>query len=123
VAQSDYATLKLFFNSNPLQKLTSIRHRTESGQQPVELLNEGLSGFTPGAGRCTVEVGYVIPVGGPEENFQAQCKRGSYVDLQLFMGSLVYAGRGKITETEIGQSNSETVTGSFTWIGEFAEFE
>jgi len=123
VALQDYAQLKLFYNSNPLTQCTSLEHVTNSGQQRVDLLETGLAGFTPGSGDCEINFGYAVPIGGPEENFQAACCVGEYVDLQFFQGSLSYAGRGKIITNRVSQSTNQSVEGTVNWVGEMKPFE
>lgn len=123
MALNDYARLAAFINRNLLAQVTSLNHTTEAGNIRIDLLNEGLAGFTPGSGSCTLEIGFVVPAGGPEENFQAICVAREFVDVQLSMGSLDYAGRGKFDTVSVSQSVNASVEGSVTWTGEFAPFE
>lgn len=119
----DYATMAAFVNSNALQQITSIEHVTNSGQQRVDLLNEGLGGFSPGPGDCEINIGFVVPIGGPEENFQAICARGEYVDLQIFQGPLSFAGRGKFLTVRVNRSTNQSLEGTINWLGELKPYE
>lgn len=123
MAVQDYAIMKSFMNSNALIQVTSCSLVTNSGQQRVDLMIEGLGGFTPGSGDCTLEVGFAVPIGGPEENFQAICVAGEYVDMQIFLGSQTWSNRGKITEHRISQSTGQAVEGTFTFVSGLKAFE
>jgi hypothetical protein len=123
VAQQDYARLAVFYNDNLLTQVTSISLTTNSGNQRVDLLNEGLGGFTPGSGDCTIEVGFVVPAGGLEEEFQQHCADREFVKMQVPVGSKDYVGKGKLDTVSISQSVNASVEGSFTWIGELAALE
>jgi hypothetical protein len=123
LAQQDYARLAAFLDDNLLTQVTSISLTTNSGNQRVDLLNEGLGGFTPGSGDCTIEIGFVVPAGGLEEEFQQKCANRDFVKMQVPVGSKDYVGKGKIDTVSISQSVSASVEGSLTWIGELAALE
>jgi hypothetical protein len=93
---------------------------TNGGQQRVDILNEGLGGFTPGSGDVTVTIGFAIPIGGTEATFQEDCSNGSYIDLQIPIGKKDYVGRGKLESVSMSQSVNAAAEGTFTWIGELA---
>lgn len=119
----DYAKLPVFYNGTRLLQITSVKLTTNSGQQRVDLLNEGLGGFTPGSGDVTIDIGFVIPIGGPEADYQQDCQRGSYVTLQVGVGRVGYIGRGKIMNCDIGQSVNASSEGSFQWVGQTKPLE
>jgi hypothetical protein len=123
MAVQDYANLGILYNGNPLTQITSISHTTESGQQRVDLLNEGVGGFTPGAGSCEIEVGFVVPIGGLEDTFQQDCVNGTYVTLQVPIGSKDYIGRGKLMTCRISQSTGAVTEGTWTWTGQLKAIE
>lgn len=118
MSAQDYANLAVFYNGNALIQITSIAMTTQSGQQRVELLNEGLGGFTPGSGSVNIEIGFVVPIGGLEDTFQEDCANGAFVTLQVPIGSKDYIGRGKIMEVKISQSTNAVTEGTFTWDGQ-----
>lgn len=113
----DYANLAVFYNSNPLIQVTSISLSGESGQQKVELLNEGLGGFTPGSGSTTIEINFVVPIGGTEDTFWNDMANGTFVTLQIPIGGVDYIGKGKIMSVKISQATNAATEGSFTWDG------
>jgi hypothetical protein len=121
--QQDYAKLTAFYNQAYLQQLTSISHKTESGQQPVNLLNEGLGGFTPGSGSCTISLGFTIPIGGTEVPYQQDAANGAYVTFQIGVGSVAYIGTGKIMNVDIGQETGSASHGTCEWHGELKAME
>lgn len=117
MAVQDYAQLKLFLNQNYAVQITSLRRRTASGQQPVDLLNEGLGGFTPGSGNVTLEIGYATPLGGTEFPYQETCAAGDYVDVQLVQGPKSFIGRGKFMDDDVNQSTNSNTAGVINWMG------
>ena len=80
-------------------------------------MNQGLGGFTPGSGMCSIEINFVVPIGGTEEQFQEDCANGAFVTLQVPVGNKDYIGKGKIMEVKISQSTNAVTEGSFTWEG------
>lgn len=123
MALQDYARLSVFYNGNALTQITSLSHTTNSGQQRVDLMNEGLGGFTPGPGDCTVDVGYAVPIGGTEDTFQEDCTLGRFVSLQVPIGAKSYLGLGKIMTNTVSGSTGANVEGTFSWTGELRPLE
>ena len=119
----DYAKVTAFYNQSYLREVVSISLETDSGQQPVNLLNEGLSGFTPGTGECKIKIGFVVPIGGTEVPYQQDCANGAYVVFQIGVGSVGYIGKGKILNVSISQSTNGAVEGSVDWMGELKPME
>lgn len=123
MALNDYSQLAATMDGNPLTQVTSISMTTNSGDQRVDLLNEGLGGFTPGSGDVTIEIGYVIPIAGTEDEFQQKCARRDFVTMQVWRAGKSYMGHGKILTDQFSQSVNGSVEGSFTWTGEVAEVQ
>ena len=121
--QQDYAKLSTFADQQSLNQLTSVSHKTDSGQQPVNLLNEGLGGFSPGSGSVTMDLAFAIPIGGTEYPYQQKCANGDYVVFQIGVGSVGYIGRGKILNVEVGQDTGSASHGTAQWHGELKPFE
>jgi len=121
--QKDYARMAVFVDGAYQVEITQMTKRTENGEQQVFTLNEGLGGFTPGSGVCTVSINYVIPASGFEFNFDSACVKRGYHTLQVSAGAHDYIGEGKFLDNEISQSTGATTEGSVNWTGEFAEFE
>jgi hypothetical protein len=118
MALQDYANVSVLYNGNPLEEVTSCEMTTNSGQQRIDTLSKGLSGFTPGAGDVTISIGYAIPIGGPEDNFQQNCAVGAYATLQIGVGPANYVGTGKIMSVSESQSVGASMEGTFEWVGE-----
>lgn len=123
MALQEHASLRAFVDGTYLVELTSITFRTESGQIRVETM-EGLAGFTPGSGVCTVELGLAIPIGGQEHGFQQLCAQGAYVAIQIPVGQEgSYAGKGKIMNVELRQSVNASAEQTVSWEGELGEIK
>ena len=119
----NYAKLSVFYNSNALVQVTSCSMTTNSGQQRVDLMNEGLGGFTPGPGDVSIEVGYALPIGGTEDDFQQDCANGEFVTLQVNRGRHRYIGVGKLMSESVSGSTGANVEGTFSWVGELKPLE
>ncbi len=117
---TEYARLPLFINGAYIRQLTSLELTFNSGQQRVDLLNEGFAGFTPGSGDVTVRVGFAVPIGGVEYPYMKDLVSGSFAEVQVGVGAEVYAGKGKFTELSLNQSVNASLEGSGTWVGQLA---
>lgn len=123
MALTDYATMRAFLNGDPITQNTSLQHVINSGQQRVDLLVEGLGGFSPGPGDCTITIGYVVPKDGSEHPYKSLAARGEYVTLQMSEGRKFYIGQGKFETAETSQSVGSPIAGTATWIGELKPME
>ena len=123
VAQQDYAQFKAFVNGAPAINVTSIGIVTESGVQPVQLLGEGLGGWTSGSGQVTIELGILVPIGGQEHPYQQMAANEEFVDFQVFVGRDTYNGRGKFTNVNLTHSTDSPASGTVTFIGPKKPFE
>jgi hypothetical protein len=110
-------------NGNVLTQITSLKAAWNGGQNRVDLLNEGLSGFTPGSGEVTIDIGFAVPIGGLEEDFTGAVSRGDYVSMQVFLGPKDYVGTGKLLTCDIGQSVNAAVEGNAQWMGTLAPLQ
>lgn len=119
MANQDYAKLPVFIDGTHITQLTSVEYEIDGGQQRVDLLHEGLGGFTPGSGSVTINIGYAVPIGGLEYPYLKRIAAGQYVDMQIGVGSEAYAGRGKIMSSRLSQSVNSSVEGTMTFVGEF----
>lgn len=119
MALQDYGRLPVFYNGAAITQLTSVEATFNSGQNKVDLLNEGLGGFTPGSGEVTIRIGIAMPIGGTEYAYIENTVDGAFVDLQLGLGAKAYAGRGKIMNSSLHQSVNASVEGTIEWLGEF----
>lgn len=118
MALQDFARVAVAINGNVLVAVSSVKATWNSGQNRVDLLNEGLSGFTPGSGDVTIDLGFLVPIGGPEEDYTGKCASGEYVTMQVFIGPKDYVGKGKIMTCDIGQSTNAATEGNLQWLGE-----
>jgi len=114
----DHARLAIFVDQVVQIEVTSIQMTTNSGQQRVDLLNEGLAGFTPGSGDVSLQVGFAVPKGGQEYPWQQKCANGEYVSMQVILGATQYVGLGKFMDVSINQSVNASVEGTANWVGE-----
>lgn len=123
MALQDYARLALAMDSNVLTQITKLDAEWDSGQQRVDLLNEGLAGFTPGSGDVKITVGFVVPIGGLEDDYVGKLVVGQYVAMQMFIGPKDYNGNGKLMNIKIGQSVNASTEGTAEWMGELKQIQ
>lgn len=122
MALQDHARLTIFVNGSRLVTPNSININWDSGQQTVITL-EGLSGFTPTGGTCTVEVSQAVPIGGLEMDFTEHIENGSYIELQVPIGAKSYIGNGKILNGGASQSAQASTEGTWSWQGELKKLQ
>lgn len=123
MAQNDFAILGSIYAGNALAKITSISMQTNSGLQRVDTIGEGLSGFTSGTGDVTVDIGFVIPLQGPEAEFQEHAANHTTVELEVFIGAKTYVGKGKVMTCTISQSVNQAAEGTMQWVGPLKPIE
>lgn len=114
----DHARLSVLVDQTAMIEVTSIQMTTNSGQNRVDLLNEGLAGFTPGSGDVSLNISFAVPIGGQEYPWQQKCATGAYVAMQVRIGPTTYAGVGKFLDVAINQSVNASVEGTANWLGE-----
>lgn len=114
----DHARLVVIVDQNNVLEITSIQMTTNSGQNRVDLLNEGLAGFTPGSGDVSLQIGFAVPKGGQEYPWQQKCASGAYVTMQVIIGAQQYLGLGKFLDVTINQTVNASVEGTANWLGE-----
>lgn len=123
MALNDYASTRAFIDGEPIIQLTSLQHVVNSGQQRVDLLNEGLGGFSPGPGDTTISIGFVVPKEGYEHDYKSKCARGDFVTLQVTEGTHFYIGQGKFDTVETNSSVGSATAGTASWVGELKPME
>lgn len=114
----DHARLGILVDQQVQLEITSIQMTTNSGQNRVDLLNEGLAGFTPGSGDVSLQIGFAVPKGGQEYPWQQKCANGDYVTMQVVIGAQQYSGLGKFLDVSINQTVNASVEGTANWLGE-----
>jgi hypothetical protein len=122
-ALTDYARLALFVDQTYAVQITSLEWVTNSGLQRVDLLNDGLAGFTPGAGDTEINIGFAVPIGGMEYDWQGKCANKEFVTLQLIQADKQYVGTGKLMSVRGAQSVNANLEGSASWIGPLKPFQ
>ena len=123
MAQSDFAKGVVFIGGGYIKYLESFEIAGDAQNQRIDVLNDGLAGFTSGSGSVTINLSFPVPIGGFEVDYWGMFVRREYVDFQVWIGPKKYAGQGKIETCNVGQSVNEATKGSLTWVGEFKDFE
>lgn len=123
MADADFARLGLIYSGNALAKITSLEMMTDAGLQRVDTLIEGFTGWSDGSGSVTLTIGFVIPIGGPEAEFQQHCARKEIVECEFFVGALTYVGRGKVKTVRFSQSVNAAAEGTAEWEGQIKPIE
>jgi hypothetical protein len=122
MALNDFGRMVVFLDGNEIKVAESFDHETESGQQPVVVLNEGLVGFTPGAGQCNLGGTIYVPIGGFEDNMQAWAVEGSYHTFQTGIGANSVINRGKFTNVKLSQSTNGSAQITYQFVGDKKAF-
>lgn len=123
MAQTDFAKITVFCDGGLIEDITSCELAIDAQNQRIDVMNKGLAGFSSGSGIVTINLGFVVPIGGFEVNYWNKCQNREYVEFNIFVGSQKYAGRGKINTCNIQQQTNAPTDGTLTWEGEFRPFE
>lgn len=123
MALQNYARIKILIDGQEMTQITSAQMTTASGNQVVNLMTEGLGGFTEGSGSVSIEVGYAIPIQGTEYDYQVATATKRFVTVQVVQGSNQYVGTGKFDEDSFSQSSGANAEGTVTWMGELNPFQ
>ncbi len=123
MALQNYARIKALIEGQEVTQITSLQMTTSSGNQVVNLMTEGLGGFTEGSGQVSVEIGYAIPIGGTGIDYQKLTAEKSFVTMQIVQGANQYVGTGKFDEDSFSQSSGANAEGTVTWLGELNAFQ
>lgn len=122
-ALTDFAKLAVFVDGGYIQYITSCELAADAQNQRIDVLNEGLAGYSGGSGVVTINLGFVVPIGGLEVDYWGKCVRKEYVEFQVWVGGQKYAGKGKINTCNISQQVNSPTDGTMTWEGEFRPLE
>lgn len=119
----DYAKVRGWIDEQFMVEITSISKRTNAGNIPMNLMNEGLGGFSDGSGETSVAIGYVIPRSGPEFNFDKATVDKGYHNVQITVGNLSCIIKGKFSDNEVGQSTDQGTAGTVNFMGGLTALE
>ena len=117
--QKDFAKVRCWIDGDFAIQLLSVSLRTDAGNIPVNLMNEGLAGFTDGSGSQSISITYAIPRSGMEFNFQRACVERGYHSIQISVAGQAGVFRGKFSDNEISQSADSATQGTVNFVGEF----
>lgn len=123
MALQEYALIQLFLNQAPITQKTRVKRTLDANRQPINLMGIGLAGYAAGIPTCTMEFDAPIPIGGHEFDYEGILARGEFCDMQIFVGSRSYAGRGVIQQVDTGQSAGEGGSSTVQWTGEAKPLE
>ncbi len=118
MALQNYAVTKLFYNGSPITQITRNSRAIAMNNQAIQLMNEGLGGFTDGSPEVRLEWDAPVPIGGPEFDYEGDATARAFVDMQYFIGAKSYAGRGKLESVNTEQSAGTPTSMSVVWVGE-----
>jgi hypothetical protein len=123
MALEKFARAAIALDGQWLRFVTSLSMVTDGGKTPINLLEDGLAGFSPGSGSVTITIGYAIPVGGQEYPFQQKAIRDEDVQAQLRWGGEQYVGLGQLTNDEKNRNVDSPTEGTANWTGVLDEME
>lgn len=119
----DGAILSMFIDGTFQMKASNVSITTNSGQQRLDTLAEGLSGFVPGSGDTSISGTSIVPIGGLEFDWHSAAAKGGYHTIQVVIGAKQYTGIGKFMDATTSQSVNSGTEGSFNWTGQLKPLE
>ena len=114
----DKARIKLFYNGDQVLEASDVTFTSNAENIPTADLERGFSGFTDGAGQCTISWTSNVPLDGPEHPFQRDTAEKRYSVMQVGCGRLDYVGTGKINTTTLSQSTGASTQLQCEWVGQ-----
>jgi hypothetical protein len=123
MALEKFARAALSLDGTWLRFITSLSMVTDGGKTPINLLEEGLAGFSIGSGSVTITAGYALPMAGQEYPFQQKVTRDEDVQAQLRWGAEQYVGLGQLTNDEKNRNVDSPTEGTVNWTGVLDEME
>lgn len=118
MALQSYAQIQFFVNGAPVTQKTRVKRTLTMNRTPINLLGQGLAGYSEGLPELTHELDAPIPIGGHEFDYEGMAHRNEFVETQIFIGSRSYAGLGVIQVVDTGQEAGAAASTSITWTGE-----
>ncbi len=117
---TNHAKLRAMFGGTLLKRATSIRVTGESGKVVVHTMDgpSTFSGFSSGEAVKSIEISYVIPISGPEFDFEKFANSEEFVTCQLFYANKTYAGLGQVMSNSLDDSTGAAMSATAVWVGE-----
>jgi hypothetical protein len=112
-----YALIQFFVNGAPVVQKTRITRSLTANRTPVNLMGEGLSGYTDGIPELTHEFDAPVPIGGHEFDYEGMLTRNEFVETQIFIGARSYAGLGVIQSAVTTQEAGGAASTAVSWTG------
>lgn len=93
-----YTKFSLFLGGTLLAEQNSVDVTHTGGFQDVITTEKGLSGFSPGAGMCTIKVDSAMPRAGIEFDFIQAVYDGTVLDVVMFRAGKKFKTKGIIKD-------------------------
>lgn len=104
-------------------RVTNVEINGQSGMQAIEILKEGLVGFTDGAKRLEISGTWPVFIEGLEKPIPDWIEEGSYHECQIPVGPTNLISKGRFDTFRLGQSTNANTEMSATFIGTFTKMK
>jgi hypothetical protein len=121
MAIQDGALLTVQVDGDECDYITSVHLKTDGGKIPIYTL-KGKVMFAKGAGKLELSIGYSVPVGGFEVNFQKFAAELGRHTIQIDCGGNCLIAEGEFLTDSIGRSANAATEGTCDWQGELSSF-
>lgn len=118
------ARVQFFVEGIPLEWFTNASVTVSPNNQPINTVNEGLAGISPGTPTVEISVDYAVPKSAANVGrLWNNIKDGGSLPAQFNCGALRYNATGVITNLSVKGGVNETTTGSFSWTAQLKKAE
>jgi len=123
MAQQKYTKAIVYVDGGKLTQETKVTVRRTTGSQPVKTVAGGYSGESPGSAMVEITVDNAVPSADFELNPGAYMKSLASAEVTLFAAGSTLTSKGCIYEDNFSHGESQVASISFSFRGQFADWE
>lgn len=116
MALQDYTKADIFLNGVLIAEATGITVNHRPGKNPVNTMNKGFAGFSPGSASMEVQIESAVPRVGTDMDFVALAYGNTTVDIVFFGRSKKMKSKGQVTDASERYGTDQPASFSLTLV-------
>lgn len=117
-----YTKFSMFLGGALLAEAQSVDVEHMPGTQEVNTIEKGLSGFSPGSGKCTIKVESAMPRAGIEFDYVDAAYKATILDVVIYRSGKKMKTKGVIMSANEGGGADKPSAASFNMVCSIPEF-